>query len=115
MADLSISEQYDNQVGLLENYYDVFNDDDKIDEMVVADVMQLVKNIYDTEVILDFLDKAGVRGGRSRERIVTNVEKFTNKYQDNGGLTIFEEDANNRKRNMAKNKKRNRRGIFLHW
>ena len=109
MADLSIAEQYDNQVRLLQDYYNTFNDDDIIDEMTLAEVKTLVKNIYDTEVILHLLDNAGVRGKVARD--ITNIARFGNKYQ-NYGLTGFEEAADAKKNAKAKNIKRQRKGIF---
>lgn len=104
MDDLSISRQYDVQLTLLLKYYEIYNDNEKLDAMSVDEVAKLVTNIHDTEVILDFLEENGVRGTMGSRRDVINIDRFGNKYQTYG-LTGSEEAAVERKRARSKNNK----------
>ena len=90
--NLSQSEQFDEQVKLLTDYYKLYDDDEYIDKLRLDDVIELITKIETQYAIIKSLvDFAGVRSRFARQRILTNMGGSRTQYHHAGGMTIEDE------------------------
>tara|TARA_B100000405_G_scaffold283389_1_gene228919 strand:+ start:425 stop:778 length:354 start_codon:yes stop_codon:yes gene_type:complete len=97
----SNTRHYDRVFDEITSLYDIYDNNDAIDQMSLSEIIELVNAIRDREAILEALGEQ-VRSRWSRQRILTNVKYNSDQHHHTGGLTTPEEVARNKKAAVAK-------------
>ena len=86
------TQQLDSETQKLQDLYNLYDDDQYIDDLTLDQVKDLILEIENQYLIIkNLVDFAGVRSQAARNRVVTNLRESRTQYHHAGGRTIADE------------------------